>query len=162
MKISKAMRTWGWVSFRLMWLPFITIFIGMWGLPEGEYAWVELPMLARVSMVAAGSLAALALILLVGAAVAGLFANRSLQENGLPAQAKIVKVWDTGTTINHDPLVRMILEVHPPGGTPFQAETERLVSRLQIPQIQPGMVVDVRYDPATNAVALADAESAES
>jgi hypothetical protein len=72
-----------------------------------------------------------------------------------------MKVWDTGTTINQDPLVRMVLEVHPPGGAPFQAETERLVSRLQIPQIQPGMVVEVKYDPATNAVALADAESTE-
>jgi hypothetical protein len=48
----------------------------------------------------------------------------------------------------------MLLEVQPATGSPFQAETEMLVSRLEIPQIQPGMVVSVKYDSKTKAVAL--------
>jgi hypothetical protein len=38
----------------------------------------------------------------------------------------------------------------------FQAETERLISRLEVVQVQPGATVKVRFDPATHAVALAD------
>ncbi|MEW5938801.1 MAG: hypothetical protein AB1750_04010 [Chloroflexota bacterium] len=160
MKTSKVMRKWGWLSFQLMWLPFITIFIGMMSLPEGEYEWAELPMLARVSMIAAGSLAALSTVLLVGSSVVSAMANRALQEQGQPAQATVLKIWDTGTTINQNPVVRMLLEVRPPGGTSFQAETERLVSRLQIPQIQPGAIVAVKYDPQSQAVALMETEEA--
>lgn len=160
MKTSKVMRKWGWLVFRLMWLPFFTIFIGMMGLPEGEYDWVELPTLARVSIIAAGALAALSMILLAGSFVVSTIANRSLQQNGLSAEATILKIWDTGTTINENPVVRMLLEVRPPGGTPFQAETERLIPRLQVPQVQPGAVVAVKFDPQTNAVALMDAEEA--
>jgi hypothetical protein len=55
-------------------------------------------------------------------------------------------------------MVRMLLEVQPPGEPAFQAEAERLVSRLQIPQIQPGNVVGVKYDPSSRAVALLDAD----
>ena len=65
-----------------------------------------------------------------------------------------MKIWDTGATVNRDPVVRMLLEVQPATGSPFQAETEMLVSRLEIPQIQPGMVVSVKYDSKTKAVAL--------
>jgi hypothetical protein len=154
METSAKMRKWGWVCFRLMWLPFITLFIGMMRLPSGSYAWAQLPLLARVSIIAVVALMVPSTVLLVGAPIVSSRANRVLLEDGQPAQATILKVRDTGTTINNNPVVRLLLEVQPPGGTPFQAETERLIPRLQIPQIQPGSVVAVRYDPQTKAVAL--------
>ena len=39
---------------------------------------------------------------------------------------------------------------------PFQAEAERLISRLEIHQFQPGVVVQVRYDPDSGNVAVVD------
>ena len=137
-----------------MWLPFITMFIGMLGLPNGSYDWAQLPLLARVSIIAAGSLMVASTVLLVGASVASSRANRALLANGQPAQATVLNIRDTGTTINNNPVVRLVLEVQPPGGAPFQAETERLIPRLQVPQVQPGAVVAVRYDPHTKDVAL--------
>lgn len=150
-KVMQMLSKWGFI---LMWIPFATIFVGMFSLPEGDYSWAELPLLARISMVAAGTLFILSVVGLVGSLVLGSMTNRSILANGEPGSATIVKIWDTGATVNRDPVVRMLLEVQPATGSPFQAETEMLVSRLEIPQIQPGMVVSVKYDSKTKAVAL--------
>jgi hypothetical protein len=156
MKLAKDMRKFGWLAFKLMWLPFSTLMIAMLGLPEGEYDWVELPILARYSLVIGGILAASAVILLIGAPIVSGIHNLTILKQGLPAQAVILKITDTGTTINKDPLVRLLLEVQPPGEPAFKAETERLIPRLQIPLIQPGTVVEVKYDPHNKTVALLD------
>ncbi|HEX9680090.1 MAG TPA: DUF3592 domain-containing protein [Anaerolineales bacterium] len=161
MTLASRMRRLGWIAFTAMWIPFGTMFVGMIGLPEGSYAWAELPALARYSLLVGGVLAAASTVLLVGAPIASGMTNRSLVARGQPADARILKIWDTGTTINQNPVVRMLLEVRPPGGSTFQAETERLISRLQIPQVQPGAVVRVRYDPQSKAVAIVDAEAPE-
>lgn len=68
-------------------------------------------------------------------------------KNGVVAQAKVLKVWDTGTTINDDPQIGLLLEVTPTSDVPFQAETKTLVSRLTVALVQPGVPVDVKYDP---------------
>ncbi len=41
--------------------------------------------------------------------------------------------------------------MNPDGAAPYEAHTKALVSRLDIPQIQPGRVVPVRYDPNNRA-----------
>ncbi len=66
---------------------------------------------------------------------------------GKPATAVIVRLIDTGTTINNDPVVEFVLSVTPPDGNPYEAHTKALVSRLDIPAFQPGRVVPVKYDP---------------
>lgn len=67
---------------------------------------------------------------------------------GVPAPARIVRLVDTGTSINDDPVVEFILEVSPDDAAPFPASTRALISRLDVPSIQPGTVVRVKYDPA--------------
>jgi hypothetical protein len=67
--------------------------------------------------------------------------------NGVGAEAKILKVWDTGTTINDNPQIGLLLEARPPAGPVFQAETKTLVSRLNAALIQPGITAAVVYDP---------------
>jgi hypothetical protein len=76
-----------------------------------------------------------------------LFGAGAASEQGLPAEATVLKVWDTGWTINDDPRVGLLLQVRPPGGTPYQVETKSVVSRLVVARLQPGAVVQVRYDP---------------
>jgi hypothetical protein len=66
---------------------------------------------------------------------------------GKPATAKILQLKDTGITINQDPVAEFVLEVYPANGRPFQARTQALISRLEIPLAQPGRIVPVRYDP---------------
>jgi hypothetical protein len=151
---SRNIRKIGWIVFGLMWIPFTGIFVGMIGLPEGSYDWLELPAITRTSMILTGVFAGASMLLLIGGPIVSGLRNRTVRSEGLPARAKILKIWDTGTTINQNPVVGMLLEVHPPGGATFEAETEQLISRLQIPAIQPGMELEVKYDPHTQAVAL--------
>lgn len=70
-----------------------------------------------------------------------------LLKTGEPAEATILKLWDTGVTLNENPQIGLRLEVRPPGRAPFQTETKMVVSRLQTSAYQPGQVVQVRYDP---------------
>jgi hypothetical protein len=79
--------------------------------------------------------------------VSGVTEARELQKTGEQAQAKILSIWDTGMTVNDDPVVGFLLEVYPEGRPAFQAKTKLRISRLDIPRIQPGTIVPVRFDP---------------
>jgi hypothetical protein len=160
MLLSQRLRTIGRLSFFLLWIPFAGLMISMFGMPDGEYDWAELPVLARYSFIGLSFFGVTSISLMVGASITAGLSNRSVLSRGRPATATILKIWDTGTTINKNPVVRMQLEVHPPDEPVFQAETERLIPRLQIPQIQPGSVVHVKYDPQTRAVALVSEDEA--
>ena len=66
---------------------------------------------------------------------------------GRPASATVVRLVDTGTTLNDDPVVEFVLRVMPPGGEPYEARTKALISRLEVPAVQPGRVFPVKFDP---------------
>jgi hypothetical protein len=68
-------------------------------------------------------------------------------KNAVTAQAKVLKVWDTGVSINDNPQVGLLLEVSPARGAPFQVETQTMVSRLNAGLVQPGIKADIKYDP---------------
>ncbi|MCL4559123.1 MAG: SHOCT domain-containing protein [Chloroflexi bacterium] len=68
-------------------------------------------------------------------------------KNGVNAPAKVLKVWDTGVSMNDNPQVGLLLEVTPKWGASFQAEVKTLVSRLNSGLVQPGLEAEVRYDP---------------
>ena len=78
----------------------------------------------------------------------GMAQTQALIANGMPAQATILRMWDTGTTVNDNPLVGLLLEVRPQDRPAYQAQTQSLVSRLKIPLVQTGATVPVRFDPA--------------
>src|SRR5262249_35188077 len=77
----------------------------------------------------------------------GVSKAKDLQKRGVAAQAEILKVWDTGMTVNNDPVVGLLLNVKPADSAEYQAETKALISRIDIPQFQPGNVIPIRYDP---------------
>jgi hypothetical protein len=74
--------------------------------------------------------------------------NRKIREVGVPAEALVVQIWDTGITVNNDPVVGFELEVFGDDIERYRAETKARIPRLFIPQIQPGHVLPVKYDPA--------------
>ena len=78
-----------------------------------------------------------------------LFFPRKMK-NPLEAEAKVLKVWDTGVSVNDNPQVGLLLEVRPPLGAPqgtaFQIEAKTLVSRLNAALVQPGGMAKVRYE----------------
>jgi hypothetical protein len=144
------MRRIGWICFAAMWAPFV----GMVGLPQGSYDWSELPVLTRASLLGVGFFFIASMALLLGSSVVNSLQNRAVRKVGRPARAEVLEIWATGTTINQNPVVRLRLEVRPKGEPPFQAETEELVSRLELGKLQPGSIVKVMVDPEDDDVAL--------
>ncbi len=69
-------------------------------------------------------------------------------KDGITAEAEVLEVRDTGTTINDDPQIALLLEVRPTMGAVFQAELKTLVSRLEVANYRPGCKAVVLYDPA--------------
>jgi hypothetical protein len=96
----------------------------------------------------------LLLLLLLGAALGcslfdtGSGEERELQRVGVPAQAEILSIGETGLTVNDDPVITVGVEVRPADRAPYQATIKRiLISRLEVPQFQPGKIIPVRFDP---------------
>jgi hypothetical protein len=68
-------------------------------------------------------------------------------KNGVTAQARVLKVWDTGVSINDNPQVGMLLEVRDIAGSTFQVQGKTIVSRLNAALVQPGITAEIKYDP---------------
>ena len=77
----------------------------------------------------------------------GLSQAKELHANGLIAQGKILEIEDTHWTLNEDPVILFLLEVHPEGQEIYQARTKIVISRIKVPQFQPGAIVPIRIDP---------------
>src|SRR4029077_3936312 len=71
-----------------------------------------------------------------------------IREIGSPAPARVLKIWDTGITLNGNPVVGLRLRVRASGIEPFEADTRALISRLDTSRIQPGSELAVKYDPS--------------
>ena len=81
--------------------------------------------------------------------------NRGVLQSGIPAQARIVAVRQTGVMLNHQPQILFDLEVQPPGSAPYRAQAKAVIPMVNIPQFQPGAEVPVKIHPADpNQVAL--------
>lgn len=94
----------------------------------------------------------LSLSLAAGCAVAnrlsGVTETRAIQRIGVPAEALILQVWDTGITYNQDPVVGLRVEVRLGGSEPYTATIAKSrISRIDVPQFQQGKRIPVRVDP---------------
>ncbi|HRN51604.1 MAG TPA: hypothetical protein PLC52_08720 [Anaerolineales bacterium] len=157
-----------------MWIPFVCVFAGMasemFGEPGRQFAnWVNgfvpglmdvgssgLSLLSNVAVITSFVLMVLAMLLLVAGPILVSSINTRLQATGTAATATVVSLSQTGTYINRNPMVRIVLEVHPPNGSPFHTEAERLTTLVDLPRLQPGASVSVRYDPETLDAAIVD------
>ncbi len=97
----------------------------------------------------------LLVVKVLGGLARGSRENRQLLATGTPAPARILQIQHTGTTVSYGGdrrlQLQMAVEVRPSGGGPFQAQLTAFVSELQIPQVQPGSEVRVRFDPMNPA-----------
>jgi hypothetical protein len=101
-------------------------------------------------------------VLLSGCAVidrmSGVAETKRLQKSGVAARARILEIWDTGITVNQDPVIGIRAEVTREDGTTYTVTIPKsLISRLDVPRFQPGAVVDVRIDPQDSSKVALDA-----
>jgi len=122
----------------------------------------SLPMLMIVFVGAMVLIPIVGVFLIIGSILIPFISNmrssNKILSNGQPAEAKILALADTGTRINDNPLVSFTLEVHSPTQPPFRAEVRQTVSVIHLPSYQPGKIVNVKYLPDTNEVAIIGAK----
>lgn len=74
--------------------------------------------------------------------------RQRLLTRGIPAEAEILSVQETGITVQGNyPVGRFRFLVHPPDGEPYEATAKCTLNRFEIPAFQPGTVVRVLIDP---------------
>jgi hypothetical protein len=65
---------------------------------------------------------------------------------GLPGQATITGLTQTGMSLNDNPQMKMDLSVSLPGMQPYDATHKEFVPLMLLPQVQPGAVLPVHVD----------------
>ncbi len=66
---------------------------------------------------------------------------------GQVAPAQVLSLRDTGVQVNHRPQVELTVKVQPGAGESFQSRCVKVFDFSALAQIQPGTVIEVRYDP---------------
>lgn len=172
MKLVELMRRLGSLLFFFMWIPFTCIFLGsvqQYGRFGQRIAAAidsvlpgllnasgpdDMSTLTEISLGITIALSVLSMLLIFGSPLLAWLQNGKLLRNGEKATARILSLSQTGTTVNDNPVVRFVLEVKPSTRQPFHAETERLVSLVDLAKFQEGSEVTVRYDPNSLEVAI--------
>jgi hypothetical protein len=85
--------------------------------------------------------------------------RKKLAKNGVPATAKILEIHDTGVTVNNSPQVKLLVEVNSSVSGTYLVETKQIISRVQVPQFQPGAMFTVLVDPNDKNLISFDAGS---
>lgn len=73
--------------------------------------------------------------------------NRRILRIGEPGTARVLRMFETGVSVNNNPMVKLELEVTPQRGATYITMTRVIVSRLNPMMYGPGSVVSVKIDP---------------
>ncbi len=137
----------------LCFIPFIIFWIRVWMMDTNKTNSVGFitnfwPLILTFGLMILG------FVLIIVSMIAGGIKNMSILAKGLEATAKVIKVTDTKTTVNDDPVLRLILEVYPQNQPSFRSEAQKLISRIEIHKVRPGIFLRVKYDPMSHDVAI--------
>ena len=76
------------------------------------------------------------------------YANADLLNYGLPTQATIFKMRQTGTVFNNNPQIGFHLQIQSPDdGSIYEVETKVVLPQFRVVKFQEGATVPVKVDP---------------
>ncbi|MCB1955240.1 MAG: hypothetical protein KDG55_06160 [Rhodocyclaceae bacterium] len=70
----------------------------------------------------------------------------TLLADGVRASAQVVSAEQTGSWINKNPVVALILDVNA-GSGPYRATLKTMIPQVHLPAVQPGSRLQLRIDP---------------
>jgi hypothetical protein len=70
-----------------------------------------------------------------------------LVATGKQGTAVVLSLSDTGVTVNDNPRVKLLLEIHIPNYQPYKAQKTVTVPLIYLPQVQTGSTINVLADP---------------
>ena len=148
MRLAKFLMRLTVVCFILMWIPFVIMMINIEDM-QGAESFFTNPW-----MVATWALFAMTFVFLFASLIVGWLSNQMILANGLDAEAKILAITDTGTRINDNPVIEFSLQVQPANHPSFVAQAQMTVSVINLSSFQPGKIVNVKFVPETDRVAI--------
>lgn len=72
---------------------------------------------------------------------------QELVATGKQGTAVVLELSDTGVTINDDPRVKLLLEIHIPNYQPYQARKTVTLPLIYLSQVQTGSTINILADP---------------
>ncbi|OPY36771.1 MAG: hypothetical protein A4E34_00170 [Methanoregula sp. PtaU1.Bin006] len=140
-----------WACFCLMWIPLAKI---IWdGVSDNMSDITD----GFMMILFLGFLVAFIILLMAstfGPLLLGMREGTIVRKNGKLVPATILRISDTGLSVNQQPVLEIVLEVRPPYENRFEATTREIIPFSAIPQVQPGIKLEVYYLPGTTRVAM--------
>lgn len=150
------------VCLGLLWIPFATLAIavsgkaGMPGIMDGGQAWSDA--LTTASFLAMAPLFVGTFAFQIGAQLVAEFAQQRIVTEGELAKSTVLRIADTGRTIDSNPVIRLSLRVAPFNAVPFETDVDQVVSGQTAERLEPGETMYVKYFPKTGEIAVDDAK----
>lgn len=157
MKLAKLLQWLSGICFLLMWIPFAMVMInGPLRLATGSLEDMKAVESIFTSpwMYALGALFAGTFVFLIASMIVGGLSNQWTLASGQEAEAKILAIAETGTRINDNPVIDFSLQIQPANYPAFVAQARQTVSIIHLPSYQPGKIVNVKFIPGTDKVAI--------
>ena len=82
--------------------------------------------------------------------------KRHVEQTGVPGEARVMRLSQTGTYINENPVFMFELQVNAPGVPQFQATQSFTVPMYLVQRIGPGAVLPVKVDPSDTSEIVVD------
>jgi hypothetical protein len=161
MKLAKILKWLSSICFLLMWIPFAMVMInGPLRLMSGNIEDMKAVESIFTSpwLYMMGALFVGTFVFFIASLIVGAISNQRILAGGQEAEAKILDIRDTGTRINDNPVIDFSLQVQPANYPAFVAEARQTVSIIHLPSYQPGKIVNVKFVPGTDKVAIVGAK----
>ena len=82
--------------------------------------------------------------------------KRKVEQRGVPGEARVMRLSQTGTYINENPVFMLELQVNALGVPPFQTQQKFTVPMYLVQRIGPGATLPVKVDPADTSEVVVD------
>lgn len=132
---DERLRVIAWACFCLMWIPLAKI---IWDGISGNISDITDGLMMALFLGLLVAIVILRMASTFGPLLPGMQKSREVRKNGMRAQAKILKVSDTGMYLNEQPVLEIVLEVRPPYENRFEATVLEIIPFPAIPQVQAG------------------------
>ena len=148
MRLAKFLDKLTVACFLLMWIPFAWVMINIGNMPTQE-SFLANPWVYAMLVLFVGTF-----VFFFASLIVGWLSNQRILASGQDAQAKILAIASTGTTINDNPVIEFSLRVQPANHPAFVAQARHTVSIINLPSFQPGSILNVKFVPGTDRVAI--------
>lgn len=146
---DKKVRVVAWIFFALMWISLAVFIINH---PQEPTFEDMIPIFAFLAFLFVFII--LLVISTIGPLILAWRESRFVRKYGTPVPAVIRDVTDTGIRINNQQMLEIALTVSPPYEPAFSATARKVIPYASIPQVQPGLQLQVWHIPGTTLVAM--------